>query len=82
MDQQGLGEAQIKAQIRGALEGSKAELKILAFVEKEVAYTAVDLAGLRTSTLPEQHQDNPDAFAWRDLSWSTFSTPSPTVRMV
>jgi len=52
LDQQGLGEAQIKAQIRGALEGSKAELKIIAFVEKEVAYTAVDLAGLARLPYP------------------------------
>jgi heterodisulfide reductase subunit A len=52
LDQQGLSETQIKAQIRGALEGSKAELKILTFVEKEVAYTAVDLAGLARLPYP------------------------------
>jgi coenzyme F420-reducing hydrogenase delta subunit len=52
LDQQGLGDSQIKAQIRGALEGSKAELKIIAFVEKEVAYTAVDLAGLARLPYP------------------------------
>jgi len=52
LDQQGLSEAQIKANIRGALSGSEAELKILAFVEQEVAYTAVDLAGLARLTYP------------------------------
>ena len=52
LDQQGLSEAQIKAQIRGALDGSKAELRILAFVEREVAYTAVDLAGLARLPYP------------------------------
>src|SRR4030042_5743338 len=52
LDQQGLGEAQIRAQIRGAIEGSKAGMKILAFVEKEVAYTAVDLAGLARLPYP------------------------------
>ena len=52
LDQQGLTDAQLKANIRGALEGSEAELKILAFVEREVAYTAVDLAGLARLTYP------------------------------
>ncbi len=52
LDQQGLTDAQLKANIRGALEGSNAELKILAFVEKEIAYTAVDLAGLARLTYP------------------------------
>jgi heterodisulfide reductase subunit A len=52
LDQQGLTEAQLKAQIRGTLEGSDAPLKILAFVEREVAYTAVDLAGLARLTYP------------------------------
>ena len=52
LDQQGLSEAQLKAQIRGALESSEAEIKILAFVEREVAYTAVDLAGLARLTYP------------------------------
>jgi len=46
LDQQGLSEAQLKNQIRGTLDNSEAEIKILAFVEREVAYTAVDLAGL------------------------------------
>ena len=52
LDQQGLTDAQLKANIKGALEGSEAELKILAFVEKEVAYTAVDLAGLARLSYP------------------------------
>jgi heterodisulfide reductase subunit A2 len=52
LDQQGLTDSQIKDQIKGVLEGSKAELKILAFVEKEVAYTAVDLAGLARLKYP------------------------------
>ncbi|MCW4014189.1 MAG: hydrogenase iron-sulfur subunit, partial [Candidatus Bathyarchaeota archaeon] len=52
LDQQGLTDAQLKANIRGALEGSEAELKILAFVEKEIAYTAVDLAGLARLSYP------------------------------
>jgi heterodisulfide reductase subunit A len=52
LDQQGLTDAQLKAQIRGALENSEAGIKILAFVEKEVAYTAVDLAGLARLSYP------------------------------
>jgi heterodisulfide reductase subunit A len=52
LDQQGLTDAQLKAQIRGTLEASKAEIKILAFVEREVAYTAVDLAGLARLNYP------------------------------
>jgi len=52
LDQQGLTDAQLTAQIRGALEGSEAEIKILAFVEREVAYTAVDLAGLARLSYP------------------------------
>ena len=52
LDQHGISEAQIKANIKGALEQSDAELKIIAFVEQEVAYTAVDLAGLARLTYP------------------------------
>ena len=52
LDQQGLTEAQMRAQIRGALKRSGAELKVLAFVEREVAYTAVDLAGLARLPYP------------------------------
>jgi coenzyme F420-reducing hydrogenase delta subunit/NAD-dependent dihydropyrimidine dehydrogenase PreA subunit len=52
LDQEGLTEEQLKANIKGALEKSEAELKILAFVEEEVAYTAVDLAGLARLTYP------------------------------
>jgi heterodisulfide reductase subunit A len=52
LDQQGLTDAQLKAQIRGTLEASEAEVKILAFVEREVAYTAVDLAGLARLSYP------------------------------
>jgi heterodisulfide reductase subunit A len=52
LDQHGLTDKQLKANIRGALEGSEAEIKILAFVEKEIAYTAVDLAGLARLTYP------------------------------
>lgn len=52
LDQQGLTEKQLKANIKGALENSEAEIKILAFVEKEIAYTAVDLAGLARLTYP------------------------------
>jgi heterodisulfide reductase subunit A len=52
LDQQGLSEAQLKAQIIGALEFSEAKIKILAFVEQEVAYTAVDLAGLARLSYP------------------------------
>lgn len=52
LDQQGLTDAQLKAHIRGVLESSEAEIKILAFVEKEVAYTAVDLAGLARLIYP------------------------------
>jgi heterodisulfide reductase subunit A len=52
LDQQGLSDAQLKAQIRGTLDSSGAEIKILVFVEREVAYTAVDLAGLARLTYP------------------------------
>ncbi len=52
LDQQGLSDAQLKANIRGALDHSEAELKIMAFVEQELAYTAVDLAGLARLTYP------------------------------
>jgi len=52
LDQQGQSDAQLKANIRGVLEGSEAEIRILAFVEQEVAYTAVDLAGLARLTYP------------------------------
>jgi heterodisulfide reductase subunit A len=52
LDQHGLSDAQLKANIRGILEGSVAELKVVAFVEQEVAYTAVDLAGLARLTYP------------------------------
>ncbi|MFQ6052882.1 MAG: 4Fe-4S binding protein [Candidatus Bathyarchaeia archaeon] len=52
LDQQGLTDAQLKEQIRGTLESSEAEIRILAFVEQEVAYTAVDLAGLARLSYP------------------------------
>ena len=52
LDQQGLTDKQLKANIKGALEGSEVELKILAFVEQETAYTAVDLAGLARLSYP------------------------------
>ena len=52
LDQQGLTDAQLKAQIRGLLESSTAEVKIVAFVERAVAYTAVDLAGLARLSYP------------------------------
>ncbi len=52
LDQHGFSDAQLKANIKGALEKSDAELKIIAFVEQEVAYTAVDLAGLARLTYP------------------------------
>jgi heterodisulfide reductase subunit A len=52
LDQQGLSEAQLKANIRGTLVGSKSDVKILAFVEEEVAYTAIDLAGLARLSYP------------------------------
>ena len=52
LDQHGLTDAQLKAQIRGTLESSDAEIKILAFVESEIAYTAVDLAGMARLSYP------------------------------
>jgi heterodisulfide reductase subunit A len=52
LDQQGLSDAQLKANIKGILDGSDAELKIIAFVEKAIAYTAVDLAGLARLSYP------------------------------
>jgi len=52
LDQHGLSEEQLKAQIRGILEGSEAEIKILAFLEETVVYTAADLAGLARLSYP------------------------------
>jgi len=52
LDQHGLTDEQLKSQIHGILQSSKAEIKILAFVEKEIAYTAVDLAGLARLSYP------------------------------
>jgi heterodisulfide reductase subunit A len=52
LDQQGLTDKQLKANIKGALIGSITDIKILAFVEQEVAYTAVDLAGLARLNYP------------------------------
>jgi heterodisulfide reductase subunit A len=52
LDQQSPSEEQLRANIRGTLSGSSAGLKILAFVEEEVAYTAVDLAGLARLSYP------------------------------
>ncbi|MBN1683597.1 hydrogenase iron-sulfur subunit [Candidatus Bathyarchaeota archaeon] len=46
LDQEGLTDIQIQTQIKGILNDTKAPLKIIAFVEKEVVYTAIDLAGL------------------------------------
>ena len=52
LDQQGLSEEQLTAQIRGILEGSEAEIKILAFAEETIVYTAADLAGLARLSYP------------------------------
>jgi heterodisulfide reductase subunit A len=52
LDQQGLTDAQLKAQIKGILEASESEVKILAFAERQVAYTAIDLAGLARLSYP------------------------------
>ena len=52
LDQQGLSEDQLKAQIKGTLEGSEAEIKILVFAEETVVYTAADLAGLARLAYP------------------------------
>jgi heterodisulfide reductase subunit A len=52
LDQQGISEKQLLANIKGALKNSEAELKILAFVESSIAYTAVDLAGLARLNYP------------------------------
>ncbi len=56
LDQQGLSESQLRAQIRGILESSEAEIKIMAFVEGEVAYTAIDLAGLARIGYPSSYR--------------------------
>jgi len=52
LDQQGLSEEQLTAQIRGLLEGSEAEIRILAFAEESIVYTAADLAGLARLSYP------------------------------
>jgi heterodisulfide reductase subunit A len=52
LDQQGVTDAQLNAQIKGILEASESEVKILAFAERQVAYTAIDLAGLARLSYP------------------------------
>jgi heterodisulfide reductase subunit A len=52
LDQQGISEKQLLANIKGMLKNSEAKLKILAFVESSIAYTAVDLAGLARLNYP------------------------------
>jgi heterodisulfide reductase subunit A len=52
LDQQGLTDAQLMAQIKGTLEASESVVKILAFAERQVAYTAIDLAGLARLSYP------------------------------
>jgi heterodisulfide reductase subunit A len=52
LDQQGLTEDQLMSQIGGILRTSEAPIKILAFVESELVYTAVDLAGLARLSYP------------------------------
>ena len=52
IDMQTYSEEQLLAQIRGTLKASKAELKILVFVEKELVYTAADIAGVSRLTYP------------------------------
>lgn len=52
IDMQTYSEEQLLAQIRGTLKGSKADLKILVFVEKELVYTAADIAGVSRLSYP------------------------------
>jgi heterodisulfide reductase subunit A len=52
IDMQSYSEEQLLAQIRGTLKGSKADMKILVFVEKELVYTAADIAGVSRLTYP------------------------------
>jgi heterodisulfide reductase subunit A len=52
IDMQSYSEEQLLAQIRGTLKGSKADMKILVFIEKELVYTAADIAGVSRLTYP------------------------------
>ena len=52
LDLQGLTEEQLQAQIKGILADSEAEIKILAFVEKEIVYTAADITGVSRINYP------------------------------
>ena len=52
IDMQSYSEEQLLAQIKGTLADSKAELKILVFVEKELVYTAADIAGVSRLIYP------------------------------
>lgn len=45
-------EEQLSSQIEAILKDSKAEIKILAFTEQEIAYTAADLAGISRMVYP------------------------------
>ncbi|UCD73245.1 MAG: hydrogenase iron-sulfur subunit [Candidatus Bathyarchaeota archaeon] len=52
LDLHGTTEDQLSSQIEGTLADSKAEIKILAFMEREIAYTAADIAGISRITYP------------------------------
>ncbi len=52
IDLQAYTEEQLNAQIRGILSDSTAELKILVFMERELVYTAADIAGISRITYP------------------------------
>lgn len=52
LDQNAVSDQQLRAQIRGVLQGSEAKTKIIAFAEETVASTALDLAGLARLSYP------------------------------
>jgi len=52
LDLKGLSDEQLMAEIEGVLTGSESEIKILAFVENEIAYTALDLTGVARLSYP------------------------------
>jgi heterodisulfide reductase subunit A len=44
---------QLRAALRGVMEGKEEELRVVAFVEKSIGYTGVDFLGLDRASYPE-----------------------------
>ncbi len=52
LDLHDMTEEQLSSQIEATLKNSKAQVKILAFTEQEIAYTAADIAGISRIAYP------------------------------